>query len=38
MRRLFRRLGIDEIRIRTDVAVARPLLAFFRRRERKLKR
>jgi len=38
MRRLFRRLGIDEIGVRTDEPVVRPLLAFFRRRERKLKR
>jgi len=38
VRRLFRRFGIDEIDIRTDQTVARPLLAFFRRRERKLKR
>lgn len=38
MRRLFRRLGIDEVEIRTDVPVVRPLLAFFRRRERKLKK
>jgi uncharacterized protein (DUF58 family) len=37
-RKLFRRFGIDEIDIRTDATVARPLLAFFRRRERKLKR
>ena len=36
--RLFRRFGIDEIDIRTDLSVARPLLAFFRRRDRKLKR
>jgi len=38
MRRLFRRLGIDEVNIRTDVPIVRPLLAFFRRRERKLRR
>lgn len=34
MRRLFRRLGIDEIEVRTDEPWVRPLLAFFRRRER----
>jgi uncharacterized protein (DUF58 family) len=33
-RRLFRRLGVDEIEVRTDEAYVRPLLAFFRRRER----
>jgi uncharacterized protein (DUF58 family) len=33
-RRLFRRLGVDEIEVRTDQAYVRPLLAFFRRRER----
>jgi uncharacterized protein (DUF58 family) len=38
LRRLFRRLGIDEIEIRTDQPIVRPLLAFFRRRERKLRR
>jgi uncharacterized protein (DUF58 family) len=38
MRRLFRRLGIDEVGVRTDIPVVRPLLAFFRRRERQLKR
>ena len=36
--RLFRRLGVDTIPIRTDGSVVRPLLAFFRRRERRLKR
>jgi uncharacterized protein (DUF58 family) len=38
VRRLFRRLGIDEIGIRTDVSAVRPLLAFFHRRERILKK
>jgi uncharacterized protein (DUF58 family) len=38
LRRLFRRLGIDEIEVRTDQPIVRPLLAFFRRRERKLRR
>jgi uncharacterized protein (DUF58 family) len=33
-RRLFRRLGVDEIEVRTDQPYVRPLLAFFRRRER----
>jgi uncharacterized protein (DUF58 family) len=33
-RRLFRRLGIDEVDVRTDTGYVRPLLAFFRRRER----
>jgi uncharacterized protein (DUF58 family) len=34
MRRLFRRLGVDEIEVRTDGSFVGPLLAFFRRRER----
>ncbi|HSL71486.1 MAG TPA: hypothetical protein VK864_14660, partial [Longimicrobiales bacterium] len=34
LRRLFRRLGVDEIDIRTDGSFVGPLLAFFRRRER----
>jgi uncharacterized protein (DUF58 family) len=38
LRRLFRRLGVDEIEVRTDQPIVRPLLAFFRRRERKLRR
>jgi uncharacterized protein (DUF58 family) len=38
LRRLFRRLGVDEIVVRTDQPIVRPLLAFFRRRERKLRR
>jgi uncharacterized protein (DUF58 family) len=37
-RRLFRRLGVDEIEVRTDVPYVRPLLAFFHRRERKRRR
>lgn len=38
VRRLFRRLGIDEIEVRTDASAVRPLLQFFKRRERKLQR
>jgi len=38
LRRLFRRLGVDEIAIRTDAPVVKPLLSFFRRRERMLRR
>jgi uncharacterized protein (DUF58 family) len=38
LRRLFRRLGMDEIELRTDGAVAGAVLAFFRRRERRLRR
>jgi hypothetical protein len=34
MRRVFRRLGVDEIEVRTNESYVRPLLAFFRRRER----
>jgi uncharacterized protein (DUF58 family) len=37
-RRLFTRTGIDEIRLRTDAPYAPPLFAFFRRRERRLRR
>lgn len=37
-RRLFRRLGVDEIEVRTGESYINPLLAFFRRRERMLKR
>jgi uncharacterized protein (DUF58 family) len=37
-RRLFRRLGVDEIEVRTDQPYVRPLLAFFRRRERQRRR
>jgi uncharacterized protein (DUF58 family) len=33
-RRLFRRLGVDSVEVRTDEPYVRPLLAFFRRRER----
>ena len=35
VQRLFRRLGIDEVRVRTGEPFVGPLLAFFRRRERK---
>jgi uncharacterized protein (DUF58 family) len=38
LRRLFRRLGIDRIDVRTDRPYVRPLLAFFRRRERRRRR
>lgn len=38
LRSLFRRLGVDEIQVRTDSSYVRPLLAFFRARERKLAR
>jgi len=34
MRRLFRRLAVDEIEVRTDRSYIGPLLSFFRRRER----
>ena len=34
VRRLFRRVGVDEIHVRTDEPFVGPLLAFFRRRER----
>jgi uncharacterized protein (DUF58 family) len=37
-RRLFRRLGVDEIEVRTDQPYVKPLLAFFRRRERQRSR
>ena len=36
--RVFRRLGIDQVRLRTDQPYAHALLAFFRRRERRLRR
>jgi uncharacterized protein (DUF58 family) len=38
VRRVFRRLGVDEVAARTDEAYVRPLLAFFRRRERRRSR
>jgi uncharacterized protein (DUF58 family) len=38
LRRLFRRLGMDEIELRTDGAVSTAVLSFFRRRERRLRR
>ncbi len=37
-RRLFTRNGIDEIRLKTDAPYAPPLIAFFRRRERRMRR
>jgi uncharacterized protein (DUF58 family) len=38
LRRLFRRLGIDEIPIRTDTGYVEPLLRFFRLREQRGRR
>jgi uncharacterized protein (DUF58 family) len=38
LRRLFRRLGMDEIELRTDRPVSTSVLSFFRRRERRLRR
>jgi uncharacterized protein (DUF58 family) len=38
LRTVFRRLAVDEIELRTDESYVRPLLAFFRARERKLSR
>lgn len=38
LRRLFRRLGVDEIEVRTDASYINPLLGFFRKRDRQLKR
>jgi uncharacterized protein (DUF58 family) len=38
LRTAFRRLAVDEIEVRTDASYVRPLLAFFRARERKLAR
>jgi uncharacterized protein (DUF58 family) len=35
LQRLFRRLGVDEIHVTTDASIVRPLLSFFRRRERR---
>ncbi|HEX6938300.1 MAG TPA: DUF58 domain-containing protein [Longimicrobiales bacterium] len=37
-RRLFRRLGVDEIAVRTDASYVAPLLGFFRRRARMSRR
>ena len=34
VQRVFRRIGVDEVEIRTGVSYVTPLLAFFRRRER----
>jgi uncharacterized protein (DUF58 family) len=36
--RLFRKLGVDEIRLRTDQPYTPALMSFFRRRERRLRR
>ncbi|NIQ52679.1 MAG: hypothetical protein GWN71_04280 [Gammaproteobacteria bacterium] len=38
LRRLLRRLSIDQIEIRTDRSYVEPLIKFFRMRERKLAR
>jgi uncharacterized protein (DUF58 family) len=38
VRSLFRRLGLDEVELRTDQPFSGPLLAFFRRRESRLRR
>lgn len=38
VRATFRRLGLDEIELRSDLPLTGPLLAFFRRRERRLRR
>jgi uncharacterized protein (DUF58 family) len=38
LHRVFRRLGLDEIELRTDAPVAAAVLSFFRRRERRLRR
>lgn len=38
LERLFRRLAVDQIEVATDAPIVHPLLAFFRRRERKLRR
>ena len=38
LRRLLRQLHIEEIEVQTDASYVGPLLAFFRRRERKLRR
>jgi uncharacterized protein (DUF58 family) len=38
LRSFFRRIAVDEIEVRTDRSYVRPLLAFFRARERKLAR
>ena len=38
LKRLFRRLGMDEIELRTDAPISAAVLSFFRRRERRLRR
>jgi uncharacterized protein (DUF58 family) len=38
LRRSFRRLGVDEIEVRTDASYITPLLAFFRKRDRQMRR
>lgn len=38
LRHVLRQLRIEEVEVRTDTSYVRPLLAFFRRRERQLRR
>ncbi|HEX9108854.1 MAG TPA: hypothetical protein VF832_16525, partial [Longimicrobiales bacterium] len=38
LRRVLRQLGIEEIEVRTETSYVAPLLGFFRRRERALRR
>jgi uncharacterized protein (DUF58 family) len=38
LRRMFRQLHVDEIEVRTDEPYVNPLLGFFRRRERQMRR
>ena len=38
LRRLFNRYGVDEIEVRTDASYIKPLLGFFRQRDRRLER
>ena len=38
VQRVFRRVGVDEIGVRTGTSYVVPLLAFFRRRERQGRR
>lgn len=38
LRRSFRRIGVDEIEVRTDASYINPLLGFFRKRDRQLQR
>ena len=38
IRRVFRRVGVDEVEVRTGASYVAPLLSFFRRRERQGRR